>query len=141
MCEPLFKVLDFGIARFTNAELAGTAITAHDMVVGTPLYMSPEQVTGATLDADEAARLGVAHVATDDGDAALADTLKRIGRCGPGAVAATKQLMLRVGQAPLDELLDSAAADFALRTRSDEAVAGLTSFLSKTAPPWAEPES
>ena len=98
-------------------------------------------VTGATLDADEAARLGVAHVATDDGDAALADTLKRIGRCGPGAVAATKQLMLRVGQTPLDELLDSAAADFALRTRSDEAVAGLTSFLSQTAPPWAEPES
>ncbi|MCO4772826.1 MAG: enoyl-CoA hydratase/isomerase family protein [Deltaproteobacteria bacterium] len=98
-------------------------------------------VTGASIEADEAVRLGVAHIVASDGIAALKEVLERIGRCGPRAVAATKQLMLQVGRVPLDELLDSAAADFALRTRSDEAAAGITSFLSKTPPPWAREES
>ncbi len=40
------KLLDFGIARATNE----SSITQHGMLVGTVLYMSPEQVRGDELD-------------------------------------------------------------------------------------------
>ncbi|MGH3250113.1 MAG: PQQ-binding-like beta-propeller repeat protein [Trebonia sp.] len=40
------RVIDFGIARV----LAGTRLTATDSVMGTPLYMSPEQAQGSSVD-------------------------------------------------------------------------------------------
>jgi serine/threonine protein kinase/tetratricopeptide (TPR) repeat protein len=50
------KLLDFGLARPTNPELASSLgsepdLTRTGMVVGTPRYMPPEQVTGEPLDA------------------------------------------------------------------------------------------
>ncbi len=47
------KVIDFGIAKAVNEELAPTsAFTAQGQVVGTPLYMSPEQAELGRLDID-----------------------------------------------------------------------------------------
>jgi eukaryotic-like serine/threonine-protein kinase len=43
------KVVDFDIAR-GPAEEEGPAVTRHGFVVGTPEYMSPEQLTGDPLD-------------------------------------------------------------------------------------------
>ncbi|GMU84627.1 MAG: hypothetical protein AMXMBFR47_44960 [Planctomycetota bacterium] len=50
---PAPKVIDFGIAKATSAELtARTLFTEHDQLIGTPVYMSPEQaeMTGDDID-------------------------------------------------------------------------------------------
>jgi serine/threonine-protein kinase len=44
------KLLDFGISKAMRAELALKTLTADDCVLGTPQYMSPEQVRGEPLD-------------------------------------------------------------------------------------------
>ncbi|MBI5548835.1 MAG: protein kinase [Deltaproteobacteria bacterium] len=44
--EELIKVLDFGVARANSRELGGRLHTSAGMLIGTPLYMSPEQARG-----------------------------------------------------------------------------------------------
>ena len=46
--RPFAKVIDFGIAKATSNRLTDrTLFTAHHQIVGTPLYMSPEQIEGS----------------------------------------------------------------------------------------------
>jgi eukaryotic-like serine/threonine-protein kinase len=44
------KVADFGLSRFFTAEAPATNLTQSGVTLGTPLYMSPEQVQGHTVD-------------------------------------------------------------------------------------------
>ncbi len=48
--DDFVKVLDFGIAKHSDEETHNSRLTAHDMVLGTPPYMSPEQFRGEHLD-------------------------------------------------------------------------------------------
>ncbi len=51
--KPVPKVIDFGLAKAINQSLTeNTLHTAHDMVLGTPLYMSPEQSQLNNIDID-----------------------------------------------------------------------------------------
>jgi serine/threonine protein kinase len=50
--QPVPKVIDFGIAKATAGPLsAGTLFTVNEQLVGTPAYMSPEQIQGG-MDVD-----------------------------------------------------------------------------------------
>ncbi len=42
----LVKVLDFGVAKLLNSDPSKPALTANGAVIGSPLYMSPEQLLG-----------------------------------------------------------------------------------------------
>lgn len=98
-------------------------------------------VTGGKLSAGQAVALGLAHEVVQDEsqlDERLEAVLSEVGRCAPNAVALTKKLVLAVGQKPLDEVLDDAAADFAVAARGPEAMEGMAAFLQKKTPSWAE---
>ncbi|MDI1448040.1 serine/threonine-protein kinase [Polyangium sp. 6x1] len=44
--SPLVKVLDFGLAKATRADALYTSLTAAHVIIGSPFYMSPEQIRG-----------------------------------------------------------------------------------------------
>ncbi len=51
--HPVPKVIDFGLAKAINQPLTENSLyTAHGVMVGTPLYMSPEQAEFNNLDVD-----------------------------------------------------------------------------------------
>jgi serine/threonine protein kinase/tetratricopeptide (TPR) repeat protein len=51
--QPVPKVIDFGLAKALHQPLTeGTVFTSHGLMVGTPLYMSPEQAEFNNLDID-----------------------------------------------------------------------------------------
>ena len=51
--KPVPKVIDFGLAKAMHQSLTEkTLYTVHEMVLGTPLYMSPEQAQLNNLDVD-----------------------------------------------------------------------------------------
>ncbi|MCC6551524.1 MAG: serine/threonine protein kinase [Polyangiaceae bacterium] len=43
------KVLDFGIAKFMQSEAPGMTLTQGNLIIGTPLYLSPEQATAKLI--------------------------------------------------------------------------------------------
>jgi isohexenylglutaconyl-CoA hydratase len=98
-------------------------------------------VTGARLDGVRAHALGLVHELVCD-EAELTEVLERvlgeIRRCAPGAVAATKHLMLQVGAVDHERLLDEGAERFAEAARGPEGVEGMTAFIGKRTPKWAE---
>jgi serine/threonine protein kinase len=48
---PFVKILDFGVSKFAGALSEGNLVTREGVALGTPYYMSPEQVAGAaTID-------------------------------------------------------------------------------------------
>ena len=50
---PVPKVIDFGVAKATQAKLTDlTVFTHYEQMIGTPIYMSPEQAEMSSLDID-----------------------------------------------------------------------------------------
>ena len=50
---PVAKVIDFGVAKATGQQLTEkTLFTSFAQMIGTPLYMSPEQAEMSGLDVD-----------------------------------------------------------------------------------------
>lgn len=98
-------------------------------------------VTGRSVDAETAFVLGLVHAVHADAEAleaALEAELAQIALGAPGAIAATKRLIRRARLADAATLVDGAALVFADAARGPEAAEGLTAFLEKRRPSWAE---
>ena len=97
-------------------------------------------VSGVRLNGTQACAIGVAHLAVADAaalDAAVREASNQVLACAPGAVAATKWLMLRAaGPTPMGELLNDAADAFAAAVRSAEGREGTKAFVEKRKPAW-----
>jgi isohexenylglutaconyl-CoA hydratase len=97
-------------------------------------------VTGGRLNASAALQVGLVHmvVATADVQEVQDQVLADIMACAPGALAATKALIAKARlNAPLD-LIDEAAAVFSAAAQGSEGIEGMTAFMQKRKPQWAQ---
>jgi isohexenylglutaconyl-CoA hydratase len=97
-------------------------------------------VTGVRLDGAGAVAAGIAHLSVADSsalDAAVNEACNQVLKCAPGAIAATKRLLLRAaGPSAISELLDDAADTFAAAVRGPEGREGTKAFVEKRRPSW-----
>ncbi|MDI1281787.1 enoyl-CoA hydratase-related protein [Brevundimonas sp.] len=96
---------------------------------------------GERLDGRGAAAIGLVHhveTGTEALEARLAKLLKTALSRAPEAVAATKALIARIDTEPLGSVLDHASHLFAAALAGAEGREGVTAFLEKRVPLWAE---
>ncbi|MEO4048165.1 isohexenylglutaconyl-CoA hydratase [Pseudomonas sp. CAU 1711] len=98
-------------------------------------------LTAARFDGAEALRLGLVHFSEADDLALverLAECLRQVRQCAPGANAATKALLLASETENLGNLLDHAAGQFAEAVTGAEGIEGTLAFVQKRKPSWAQ---
>jgi isohexenylglutaconyl-CoA hydratase len=98
-------------------------------------------LTGARFKGEEAVQYGIGHILADDADdleAKCAEVLQQIAVCAPGANAVTKGIVFETTRRPRPEALDFASRGFAACMLSDEGREGVTAFVEKRKPSWAE---
>lgn len=96
-------------------------------------------LNGSTVDADLARAMGlVSVIATDEGlDAAVEAEVEEFLKCAPGAVADTKALCRHLARNPASEQTSWTAERLADRWETDEAREGITCYLGRQTPSWA----
>jgi len=97
-------------------------------------------LSAAIFGSAEALAIGLADEVHDSAEAlevAVARTVKAIRRCAPGANAATKKLLLTLGNAHGADYIDEAARIFAAAVTGDEGREGIAAFIEKRKPRWA----
>ncbi len=139
------KLLDFGIARSNNE----STITQHGMLVGTVLYMAPEQVRGDELNArSDVFSLGAVLYHTLSGHLPFPGTSfpevcmsildgkpKRLSELRPGLPNALEEFVMKcMSNEPSDRYVDAEVAHGVLMAISDNLASGTgvssSSYLS-----------
>lgn len=92
-------------------------------------------LTGALFSGEDAHRYGIADFVSDDLLARETEIKKQVLQCAPGANALTKDLLSKLGADGFSEL---AAQTFLTALNSDEGREGLTAFMQKRKPNWAD---
>lgn len=98
-------------------------------------------LTGARFNGIQAQALGLVHEHFEDETALeklLAQSLAQVRQCAPMANAVTKALLLQVGTQSMEATLDTAAQAFADAVRGSEAPEGISAFVQKRPPRWAQ---
>ena len=92
------------------------------------------------FDVDEASKLGLVAriVPTSELDKAVENEIAPFLDCAPGAVAAAKALVARVGAAVDEQIVADSVEALVERWESDEANEGIKAFFEKRAPRWSK---
>lgn len=96
-------------------------------------------LTAARFDGEEAGRLGVLDkVVSGIAELEAAEALVRndVLACAPGAVAATKALLVALPETPDEDKVQVAAENFSRCLQGEEGREGVNSFLEKRKPYW-----
>jgi methylglutaconyl-CoA hydratase len=127
---------------FTEARLGLIPATISPYVVArTGLARAREVFASARLfDAHEAVRLGVATRAVAPGElgAAVEAEIAPYLSAAPGAVAASKALLLRLARPIDDATIEMTATALADQWETDEAAAGIAAFFDRRPAPWVQ---
>jgi methylglutaconyl-CoA hydratase len=97
-------------------------------------------LTGERFSAQRAVALGLIHraVPADELDAAVDEVIGMVRLGGPTAIREAKQLVRRVPELSMDEGFRYTTKKIAELFASDEAAEGMSAFLEKRKPKWAE---
>jgi methylglutaconyl-CoA hydratase len=95
-------------------------------------------LSGRLFEAEEAARLGVVAqvVAPDALDAAVAAEVESYLACAPGAVAAAKAMVRRLGPVIDERVIGESIEALVARWESAEAAEGIAAFFARRKPGW-----
>jgi len=117
------------------AQIAPYVVKRIGLTRARQLALTAERFDGAT-----AYDYGIAQYLCEDdqADAVLDEVVAKVLNCGPMANAATKQIMLRVGTLPPEDLVRFSAERFAEMNRSAEGLEGQSAFAEKRKPSWQE---
>ncbi len=96
-------------------------------------------VTGRRIRAAQALAIGLVHevVAADQLDHAVERVVADLLRCGPQAIAMSKELLRAARVLPVDQMRQYAIEAIATARTGAEGQAGLRAFLARQLPPWA----
>lgn len=108
-----------------------------------PSEASEAFLRGNRFSASEAVRMGLinASVPAEKLDAAVEEVLSDIKAGGPEAIAAAKQLILRVPHMQTDEAFSWTSKMSADLFKGDEAQEGMRAYLEKRSPSWIKEQS
>lgn len=98
-------------------------------------------LTGTRFDGAHAHAIGLVNFVANDAaelEALLSRVLNDVGRCAPGANAATKRILLESLDEPIEGVLDRAAEAFAAQLRGPEGREGVMAFLEKRPAAWVD---
>jgi isohexenylglutaconyl-CoA hydratase len=97
-------------------------------------------LTGARFKGEEAVQYSIGHILAEDAadmEAKCAEVLAQIAQCAPGANAVTKSIVFEATRRPRPEALDFASRGFAACMLSEEGREGVSAFIEKRKPNWA----
>jgi enoyl-CoA hydratase len=94
-------------------------------------------LTGEKFGAEEAARIGLVTVATDDVEATVGAVTAELGRGSPQGLAASKALTTAAILDGFDRRAEELSVQSARLFLTDEAREGMLAFLQKRPPSWA----
>ena len=99
-------------------------------------------LTAERFDAATAHALGLVHIVVDDNNAMAKEVermVQQIFTCAPGAIHAAKELIAAVAGRPIDShIIADTSRRIAEQRSTAEAKEGLSAFLEKRKPKWAE---
>jgi isohexenylglutaconyl-CoA hydratase len=93
-------------------------------------------VTGASIDAEEAHRIGLVHAVTQEMEHAIAQACDHALKCAPEAVAVSKQLLRDARFAHSDSMVEHAADLFVDAVLGSEGMEGTQAFVEKRNAKW-----